>query len=145
MRTDRAETLAAEARAAWRPVVDVSYGGSATIAESGLVRVTAPTGVRYVEAEADTGTRYVVTATRLPVGHREGGDVLVTVLWPWQDAHTMSADTGKHTAESYVAEHLCDGRGRGDDRPGGLGGRTLPPEDLAALTLTVQHALGRTS
>lgn len=142
MRTDRAETLANEARAAWRPIVDVSYEGAETLAESGLVRITAPTGVRYVEAEAGTGTRYVVTATRLPVGHREGGPVLVTVLWPWQDAHTM-ADSG-YLDERYVAEHLCDGRGRwADVRPGGTPDRPLPPEDLAALTLTVGRALGR--
>ena len=123
MRSDLNERLAAEARAAWRPTVDVT-----------TLDHHARTAVRYVEAEADTGTRYVVVATALPAGHREGGDVLVTVLWPWQDAHTMSADPGRTTAESYVAEHLCDGR----DRKG-----NLAPEDLAALTRTVHHVLGR--
>ena len=50
----------------------------------------------------------------------------------------MSADITKETAEPYVAEHLCDGRGRPGRPP-------LAAEDLAALTLTVAYALGRSS
>jgi hypothetical protein len=123
------ERLAQDARDAWQVTV-----------ETHTVDRHFQTAVRYVEAEADTGTRYVVVASYLPEGHREGGDVLVTVLHPWSDSHTMSPDPEKYLAESYVAEHLCAGRGRAHD---GRLARVLSPEDLAALTMTVRYALGR--
>lgn len=89
--------------------------------------------VRHVEAEAKTGSRYVVVATRLGVGGaREGGPVLITVLWPWQDAWTLAE--GGYLDESYVAEHLTDGR---------YAGRRLNAGDLVALTMAIRHVLGR--
>lgn len=90
--------------------------------------------VRFVEAEAGTGSRYVVVATPLgPIGQGScGGPVLVTVLWPWQDCWALQPDGTLH--ESYVAEHLTDGRYREGRLHGG---------DLMALTMTVAHALGR--
>lgn len=87
-----------------------------------------------IEAEAKTGSRYVVVCTALPRAAmlREGGPVLVTVLWPWQDAWTLQWEGDLHA--SYVAEHLTDGRWKADTLHGG---------DLAALTLTIADALGR--
>lgn len=88
----------------------------------------------HVVAEAGTGSRYSVVVTPLDKDSRdrEGGPVVVTVLSPWTDAKVMQADGV--VAASYVAEHLTAGRWR-DDR--------LHAGDLAALTLTVAHALGR--
>lgn len=90
--------------------------------------------VRYVEAEADTMSRYVVVATPLPTAAAaiESGPVLVTVVWPWQDSKVMQFDGMLH--EGYVAEHLTDHRSA-DGR--------LSMADLMALTMTVRHALGR--
>lgn len=92
-------------------------------------------GIRWVEAEARTGSRYVVCVTPLPdlVQKREGGKVLVSVVWPWQDCKVMQSDS--YLDVSYVAEHLTDGRNFD---------RRLNGGDLAALTMTVRHALGRT-
>lgn len=89
---------------------------------------------RYVSAEAGTGSRYAVVATRLPDPGplMEGGPMVVTVLSPWQDAWAM-ADSGE-LHSSYVAEHLTAGRYRDQRLHGG---------DLAALTLTIAHALRR--
>lgn len=90
--------------------------------------------VRVVEAEADTGSRYVVVTTPLGgMGQRAlGGPVLVTVCAPWHDSWALKWD-GPLTA-AYVAEHLTDGRWQRKALNGG---------DLAALTLTVCYALGR--
>lgn len=121
----------AEARrvsAAWNVVTDARDGQNGA--------------VRYVEAEADTGTRYVVTVSRLPEGAREGGTHLVTVLWPWTDAHAMQYGDG-YLAPTYVAEHLTGERV--DPRsPGAPAKRVYGPEDFTALVLTVRHALDRT-
>jgi hypothetical protein len=87
------------------------------------------TVVRYVEADAGTGTRYTVVATTLPGGHGEGGPVLVTVLHPWTAAFAFQEDG--YLAESYVAEHLCPRD-------------PTAPEDLTAITLLVRHVLDRT-
>lgn len=88
---------------------------------------------RYVEAQASTGSRYAVVVTQMGLAAgREGGPVLVTVLSPWQDAWCLAADG--YLDMSYVAEHLTAGRGRGGNLHGG---------DLKALTMTIQHALGR--
>jgi hypothetical protein len=89
-----------------------------------------------VNAEAATGSRYSVVTTPLSPLMRGigGGPVLVTVLWPWQDAWCLQDDGDLHA--SYVAEHLTDGRFRSDKLHGG---------DLAALTKTVAYALGRTA
>lgn len=89
---------------------------------------------RWVEAEADTGSRYAVMVTWLPeeVRRREGGQVLVSVVWPWQDCKVMQDDG--YLDQSYVAEHLTAGRAAEKRLHGG---------DLKALTMTIQHALGR--
>jgi hypothetical protein len=88
--------------------------------------------VRYTEAEAGTGSRYAVCVTPLPPGANEGGPVLVTVIQPWQDCWALQP-TG-FLAQSYVEEHLSAGRYLDDRLHGG---------DMAALLLTVAHALGR--
>lgn len=86
---------------------------------------------RYVEAVAKTGSRYVVMVTRLRGGEavKEGGDRLISVVWPWQDCKVY---TGDWIEGSYVAEHLT--AGRYPDRMNG--------GDFAALTMTIQYALG---
>jgi hypothetical protein len=114
------QTHVRDARSNWRVTVD---------ARSGIAGE-----VRYVEAEADTGSRYAVTVTRLPhaARRREGGPVLVTVTAPWQDAWALQQSGDLHA--SYVAEHLSGDRWRNGSLNGG---------DLAALTLTVAYALGR--
>lgn len=91
-------------------------------------------GSRYVRAEADTGTTYIVVITHLgqEAEGRLGGPTLVTVCQPWQDSWPLQND-GPLTA-SYVSQHLCSDRTRLDHLNGG---------DLAALTLTVAYALGR--
>lgn len=88
---------------------------------------------RIVEAEAKTGSRYVVVATRLGhFGQREGGPVLVSVVWPWQDCKVMQ-DNG-FLDVSYVAEHLTDGRGYEARLHGG---------DAQALTMAIRLLLDR--
>lgn len=88
---------------------------------------------RQVEAEAGTGSRYVVVVTRLGAGGaREGGPMLVSVVWPWQDCKVMQADGWLD--QSYVAEHLTDGR---------ASERRLHGGDLWALTQTIRIALRR--
>lgn len=119
-----------EATEKWRVVAQFQDGKAGAVPEM-AAKFTDDWMTRHVEAEADTGSRYVVVATRLGIGgRREGGDVLVTVLWPWQDAWPLSA--GGYLDDSYIAEHLCGGRGR-----------NLNGGDLAALSLTIRHALGR--
>lgn len=80
----------------------------------------------YVEAEAKTGSRYVVVATPLPYDGlvKEGGAFLVTVLQPWQDAWTITGAVD----EKYVREHLT-------------GGKERAPQDVTAATLTINHTL----
>lgn len=97
--------------------------------------------IRFVRADAGTGTNYVVITTPLdPAAKAEtGGPVLVVVYSPWQDVWAMQRDNEDHSnvvAASYVAEHLCQGR---------RSKKTLHGGDLAAITLTVAHALGRQS
>lgn len=89
--------------------------------------------IRYVEAQAKTGSRYAVVATRLPraAAEREGGRVLVTVLQPWQDSWVFQG--GDYVTERYVAEHLTDGR---------YWSGNLHSGDLAALTMAVAQAVG---
>ena len=93
-----------------------------------------PPRCSFVEAEADTGSRYTVVVT--PLGPEAamscGGPRLVTVVQPWQDCWALQIGGSLH--ESYVAEHLSGGRFRAGTLHGG---------DLMALTLTVAHALGR--
>lgn len=87
---------------------------------------------RFVEAEAKTGSRYQVVATRLGGARiHTGGPVLISVLQPWQAAYPLQEGGPLHS--SYVAEHLTGGRGRWDPHGG----------DLAALTYTIAHVLGR--
>lgn len=89
-----------------------------------------------VRAEAGTGSNYLVVATPLgSLGEREtGGPVLITVINPWQDCWSLQDDPHRTLALSYVAEHLTDGRWRSRRMHGG---------DVAALTLTIAHILGR--
>lgn len=91
-------------------------------------------GVQFVETMSDTGSRYVVVATPLgPLGRSScGGPTLVTVYSPWRDCWALQ-DSGL-LASSYVAEHLTTVSPSPSHIHGG---------DLAALTLTVAHALGR--
>lgn len=90
---------------------------------------------RLVAAEAKTGSRYEVIATWLgaDAANYLGGPLLVTVMWPWQDAWCLQTDGYLHTR--YVVEHFCGGRS----------GNRLHAGDLAALTLTIAYALGRTA
>lgn len=116
----------AEAEASWRVVQETTTPvGSAR----GLLGE-----IRFVRADAATGSNYVVITTPLdPAANAEtGGPVLVTVCSPWSDSWALQRDGV--LAASYVAEHLCQGRLLQDSLNGG---------DLAALTLTVAHALGR--
>lgn len=87
--------------------------------------------VRYVEAEADTGTRYAVAMALLPVGAYSfaGAPLMVSVLSPWRVAYPMQAVGELHIG--YVAEKFAPRD------------RTVNGGDLAALTLTIAHALGR--
>lgn len=89
--------------------------------------------VRYVEAEADTGSRYTVTTTVLPAGAAllAGGPILVTVTAPWIAAYFLQSGGELHS--SYVAEKFAPA---GRDWP-------LHGGDLAALTLTIAYALDR--
>ena len=85
--------------------------------------------VRYVEAEAGTGSRYVVVTTPLGPGgrQRESGPVMVTLVQPWQAAYPLFP--GGYLDLSYVAEKF-----KGDwPRSGG---------DMAAVALTLAHAMG---
>lgn len=84
----------------------------------------------YVEAQAGTGSRYVVVATVLPADarEREDGRWLVSVVWPWQDCKVVDGQV----EERYVMEHLTDGKAFDGRLHGG---------DMAALTLTVRRAL----
>lgn len=88
----------------------------------------------FVEAEAKTGSRYVVVASRLDDGFNgglaeiEGGRFLLTVVWPWQDAKIVNGQV----EESYIAEHLCGSRHYQGLLNGG---------DLKALTLACRRAL----
>lgn len=87
---------------------------------------------RYGTAAAGTGSRYAALVTRVhhDVATREGGEAIVTVLSPWQDAHALSL--GGWLDESYVAEHLTAGCLRAGNLNAG---------DLAALTILVRILL----
>jgi hypothetical protein len=87
--------------------------------------------VRYVEAEADTGTRYSVTTAKLPVGADRwaGAPVMVSVLSPWPGAYAMQPTGELHIG--YVAEKFAPKR------------EFVHGGDLAALTMTIAHALRR--
>jgi hypothetical protein len=98
------------------------------------LQVLDETPIRYVSAEARTGSRYSVTVTPLPIDGRryEGGPLLVTVTSPWTDSWTLQRTGSLHV--DYVAEHLTGRRAIENALHGG---------DLAALTLTVAYALDR--
>lgn len=89
---------------------------------------------RYGTASAGTGSRYAVLATRVhgDIASYEGGPVVLTVLSPWQDSHAVALDGW--LSQSYVAEHLTDGKGPAGKLHGG---------DLAALTKLIGIVLGR--
>ena len=69
-----------------------------------ITRDTGP-GTAYVQAQADTGSRYAALATLLPEAARrqEGGALLVSVIAPWSSAYPANSygdlDVG------YVWEH----------------------------------------
>lgn len=90
--------------------------------------------IRYVEAEADTGSRYVVVVTPLGPAGRVGlgGPALVTVCHPWTDAWALQ--TSGLLTSKYVAEHFTGGRWQSGKINGG---------DVAALTKTIAHAMSR--
>lgn len=93
-------------------------------------------GVRAVEAEAGTGWRYAVVATRLPPGiaAHEGGTHMVTVLSPFRAAYVMQGpETGGTVFPSYVAEKFMPRDAAKFENP----------RNLVALTLCVARALGR--
>jgi hypothetical protein len=87
--------------------------------------------VRYVEAEAGTGSRYAVTATRLPTGHGEGAGVLVTVTAPRNAAWPIT--WGSFLMDYYVAEKFAPR------------GREVSEADVAALAMTIAVAIDGTS
>lgn len=95
-----------------------------------------------VEAEAQTGSKYVVVVTPLPLGWQGslGGDVLVSVLQPWQTAGVYSAGTSDVTGTfremhvSYVAEKFL--------RPGAAWS-LVHGGDVAAITKTINAAMAR--
>lgn len=127
-----AERDAANAEAKWT-VIRQFQDGKAGRTPNMAAEFVGEWDTRYVEAEAGTGSRYVVVVTRLGMAQMvEGGPLLITVLWPWQDAWTM-AEEG-YLDQSYVLEHLTVGRGRDGRLHGG---------DLQALTMTIRHALSR--
>lgn len=100
-----------------------------------VIKIDAPnklTGIRYVSAEADTGWRYSVVVTPLPLAGQgmEGGPMLVTVTSPWTDSHALQANG--YLSERYVREHLC-----------GSPFRTTGDTDAHAMTLLVRFALNR--
>jgi hypothetical protein len=51
-----------------------------------LIRWVSEHPVAYIEAEAGTGSRYVVTGARLPNDTSDEGDILIAVRQPWQSA-----------------------------------------------------------
>jgi hypothetical protein len=87
--------------------------------------------VQYIEAEADTGTRYALAVALLPDGAQRfaGAPFLVSVTSPWQINYPLQALGDLHIG--YVAEKFVP---RGVMGNGG---------DVAALTLAIAHALGR--
>jgi hypothetical protein len=103
-----------------------------------VVQVDRTAEVTYVEAEApSTFNRYVVIATKMPPAgrRREGGDVLVTVISPWDDANVMQyGPEAGHLHTLYVAEKLTDGRERRGELNWG---------NLVGLVLTIGEALQR--
>lgn len=87
-------------------------------------------GVQYVEAEADTGSRYVVLSSLVP-SVRSGSMLHVTVAQPWQTTWPMQSRSLHHW--TYVDEHLCSPhRGRGNSHGG----------DLAAVTVCTHLVTG---
>ena len=114
----------------WQKQVD-----DATVAFKVTDSVVSPMrDVVYVNAEADTGSRYAVVVTRLPwaAAMREGGSLMVTVLQPWQTVYVVG-DAGPYHAD-YIAEKFLRPGSKVDTVHGG---------DLAAIIKTVNYALGR--
>lgn len=88
----------------------------------------------YVNAEADTGSRYAVAVTRLPgdAWEYEGGRLLVSVLSPWRTCYPVSECGDLHP--DYVAEKFLKPGQPLDKTHGG---------DLQALVMTINYALRR--
>lgn len=101
--------------------------------------------VVYVDAAADTGSRYAVVVTRFPTvldergefGPRgavlpfpEGGEFLVSVLAPWQTAYCVSGRGDMYM--DYVGEKFL--------RPG-VDRERVHRGDWKAIQMTINHAL----
>lgn len=84
-----------------------------------------------VEAEAGTGSRYVVTAMYGPEHTTEilGAPVIVTVHYPWQTAYAVHAHA---LTENYIAEKFLRPGRRLTEVHGG---------DFAAIVRTINWAL----
>ena len=86
----------------------------------------------YIDAEARTGSRYAVVVTDLPepAARREGGQLLVSVLQPWQSCYPISVFPGEDLHPTYVMEHW-------------LPPRKAPyhPGDVAALVATINAGI----
>lgn len=83
----------------------------------------------WLEAEADTGSRYVAMLTQMPpTGRlREGGQHLISLLQPWQANMVYTVFPNEEIHLPYISEKLC-----GDhDHPG----------DIAAVQLAVNTAI----
>ena len=89
-------------------------------------------GIVFVDAEADTGSRYQVVVTPLPGDAVDytGGPLLVSVLQPWTAAYCVS--TRGNLYESYVWEKFLREGKRAEDCHAG---------DLKAIELTINYAL----
>jgi hypothetical protein len=85
----------------------------------------------YVEAEADTASRYVVLGTRIATRGYGENAVFVTVVQPYQTAWVMQH--GLHHSWNYVEEHLRSPRRKVGESHGG---------DLAAVTICAHLVTG---
>lgn len=85
--------------------------------------------VQYVEANARTGSRYVVVISRLApdVVASIGANKVISVLQPVQAAYAVSADGPDDLCDGYLIEKFCRGLEHGGDQ--------------AALCLTIRAAL----
>lgn len=89
-------------------VLDFVHDGEDALSNFEVVRIrhdhdTLP---GMIEAQADTGSRYVVYTT--PMGYPESVDMVVTVRWPWQavcEITPQSYVTPEYLTERLGAEH----------------------------------------
>lgn len=88
-------------------------------------------GVATVEAQAGTGSRYVVTASDMGIGGVLvlGGQKLVTVSYPWKAVYPVNSN-GSGLHDHYLHEKFV-----GDEKRNG--------GDVGALFMTIRAALDR--